>query len=200
MSAMASEITIPTIVWSAVYSGTGQRKLPSSASLAFERGIHRWPVNSPHKGPVTRKMFPLDDVIMCKKSKMEIRHPDSRQMVSALSLHQLHGLKYILPCDGVSHHRCLDCLLSRLFRRKSKNTSRLRVTSLCQGNSMVTYGNDCSRSRVAGDLRRHNARYRCNDLRSHNHSLQQLEKTLRKKMFLSILPPIHMKYLFEAQQ
>ena len=28
------------------------------------RGIHRWPVNSPHKGPVTRKMFPLDDVIM----------------------------------------------------------------------------------------------------------------------------------------
>ena len=36
----------------------------SSASLAFVRGIHRWPVNSPHKGPVTRKMFPFDDVIM----------------------------------------------------------------------------------------------------------------------------------------
>ena len=30
------------------------------------RGIHRWPVNSPHKGPVTRKMFPFDDVIMTK--------------------------------------------------------------------------------------------------------------------------------------
>ena len=28
------------------------------------RGISRWPVNSPHKGPVTRKMFPFDDVIM----------------------------------------------------------------------------------------------------------------------------------------
>ena len=28
------------------------------------RGIHRWPVNSPHKGPVTRQMFPFDDVIM----------------------------------------------------------------------------------------------------------------------------------------
>ena len=28
------------------------------------RGIHRSPVNSPHKGPVTRKMFPFDDVIM----------------------------------------------------------------------------------------------------------------------------------------
>ena len=32
--------------------------------MAFVRGIHRWPVNSPHKGPVTRKMFPFDDVIM----------------------------------------------------------------------------------------------------------------------------------------
>ena len=28
------------------------------------RGIHQWPVNSPHKGPVTRKLFPFDDVIM----------------------------------------------------------------------------------------------------------------------------------------
>ena len=28
------------------------------------RGIHRGPVNSPHKRPVTRKMFPFDDVIM----------------------------------------------------------------------------------------------------------------------------------------
>ena len=28
------------------------------------REIHRWPVNSRHKGPVTRKMFPFDDVIM----------------------------------------------------------------------------------------------------------------------------------------
>ena len=41
-----------------------QRKHQSSASLAFVRGIHRWPVNSPHKGPVTQKMFPFDDVIM----------------------------------------------------------------------------------------------------------------------------------------
>ena len=38
-----------------VYSGAYQRKHQSSASLAFMRGIHRWPVNSSHKGPVTRK-------------------------------------------------------------------------------------------------------------------------------------------------
>ena len=39
-------------------------KHQSPASLAFVWGIHRGPVNSPHKWPVTRKMFPFDDVIM----------------------------------------------------------------------------------------------------------------------------------------
>ena len=41
-----------------------QRKHQSSASLAFVSGIQQWPVNSPHKWPPTRKMFPFDDVIM----------------------------------------------------------------------------------------------------------------------------------------
>ena len=64
MSSLASQITSLTIVYSIVYSSADQRKHQSSASLAFVRGIHRGPVNSPHKGPVTRKMFPFDDVIM----------------------------------------------------------------------------------------------------------------------------------------
>ena len=61
---MASQITSLTIVYSTVHSGADQRKHQSSASLAFVRWIHRWSVNSPHKWPVTRKMFPFDDVIM----------------------------------------------------------------------------------------------------------------------------------------
>ena len=64
MSSMAFQITSLTIVYSTVYSDADQRKHQSSASLAFLRGIHRWPVNFPHKSPVTRKMFPFDDVIM----------------------------------------------------------------------------------------------------------------------------------------
>ena len=64
MSVMASQITSLTIVYSTVYSGADQRKYHSSASLAFVRGIHRSPVNSPRKGPVTRKRYPFDDVIM----------------------------------------------------------------------------------------------------------------------------------------
>ena len=45
-------------------SGADQRIHQTSASLTCVRGIHRWLVNSRHKGPVTRKMFPFDDVIM----------------------------------------------------------------------------------------------------------------------------------------
>ena len=54
----------PHHFYSTVYSGADQRKHQSSASLAFVCGIHRWPVNSAHKWPVTRKKFPFHDVIM----------------------------------------------------------------------------------------------------------------------------------------
>ena len=63
MGTMVSQITGLTIIYSSVYSGADQSKHQSSASLAFVRGIHRGPVNSLHKWPVTRKMFPFDDVI-----------------------------------------------------------------------------------------------------------------------------------------
>ena len=49
-SAMASQITGVSIDYSTVCSGAEQRNHQSSASLAFVRGIHRWPANSPHKG------------------------------------------------------------------------------------------------------------------------------------------------------
>ena len=64
IGAIASQITSLTIFYSTDYSGTDQSKHQSSASLAFVWGIHRGPVNSPHKWPVTRKIFPFDDVIM----------------------------------------------------------------------------------------------------------------------------------------
>ena len=61
---MASQITVVSIVYLTVSSGADQIKHQSFASLAFVRGIHRWHENSPHKAPVTRKMFPFDNVII----------------------------------------------------------------------------------------------------------------------------------------
>ena len=71
MTMMASQITSLTVVYSTVYSDADQRKHQSSASLAFVRGIHRWPVIYLHNWPVTRKMFPFDDVIMTKETTLK---------------------------------------------------------------------------------------------------------------------------------
>ena len=54
MGAIASQITSPTIVYPIVNLNADQRKHQSFASLAFLRGIDLGPLNSPHKGPVTR--------------------------------------------------------------------------------------------------------------------------------------------------
>ena len=64
MSTMTSQITSLTIVYSTIYPDADQGKHQSSASRAFVWEIHWGPVNAPHKEPVTRKMFPFDDVIM----------------------------------------------------------------------------------------------------------------------------------------
>ena len=61
---MSSQITGVSIVCSTVCSGSDQRKHQNSVSLAFVRGIHRRPVDSPHKGAVTRKRLPFDDAII----------------------------------------------------------------------------------------------------------------------------------------
>ena len=64
ISAMASQITGIPIVYSVVCSGADHRKHQSSESLASVRRIHRWPVYSPHKRPVTWKLFPCEDNII----------------------------------------------------------------------------------------------------------------------------------------
>ena len=75
MVPIASQITSLTIVYSTVYSGADHRKHHNSASLAYVWGIHRLPVNSPHKGPVTRIFFPFDDVIMKGAAMMSGKEP-----------------------------------------------------------------------------------------------------------------------------
>ena len=72
MNMLASLITNLTIVYSTLYSGAYWNNHQSYASLAFERGIPRRPVNFPHKGPVTQKMFTFDDVIIRKKMSGDV--------------------------------------------------------------------------------------------------------------------------------
>ena len=109
MGAIASQITSLTIVYSTVYSDADQRKHQSSASLAFLQGIHRGPVNSPHKWPVTRKMFPFDDVIMHSQTFLVwlsdfIPHITMEANLSTLALNLVHGSQRN-PSYGVSFQR-----------------------------------------------------------------------------------------------
>ena len=124
-----------------------KENIKAPTSLAFVRVIHRSPMNSPQKGTVTRKMFPFDDVIMRLCSLVLWQ--------SSWDQHGAHlgpvGPRWApcwphAPCylalrwrhndhAGVSNHQPRDCLLNRLFRRRSKKTSKLRVTGLCAGNS-----------------------------------------------------------------
>ena len=103
-STMASQITSLAIVYSTVYSGADQRKHQSSASLALVRGIHRRPVNSPHKWPVTRKMFPFDDVIMTLKcfDWHDMKHRRREQMQSFSRNTMIHFV-YVCNFDYVQH-------------------------------------------------------------------------------------------------
>ena len=64
MGVMALQITGVSISGSTICLGSDQRKHQSSIPLAFVRVIHQWPMDYPHKGPVRRKKFPFDDIIM----------------------------------------------------------------------------------------------------------------------------------------
>ena len=94
MGAMASQITSLTIVYSTVYSGADQKIYGSSASVAFVRGVHRWP----HKWPLTRKRFPFDDVIVAYEFCDVFRFSIYRKWNMLLSVQWGNGcliLKYL---------------------------------------------------------------------------------------------------------
>ena len=197
MGTMASQITSLTIVYSTVYSGADQRKHQSSASLAFVWGIHRGPVNSPHKWPVTRAIVSIwwrhhdvsvyfyifsgifiswwhdcqcevvsfskapkvsstalsvgssDWFRLSKTAGSHVDSPNDSQIgklcVQCCALRLWMHLKDAGKTlrwrhnerDGVSNHQPHHCLLKRLYRRRSKETSNLRVTGLCARNSPV---------------------------------------------------------------
>ena len=71
-----------------------QRKHQGSASLAFVRGIHGWPVHSLHKGQVTRKRFPLNAVSMSSVSG--IRSRKTRNLMRLMSLKPRAYFRYAL--------------------------------------------------------------------------------------------------------
>ena len=98
-------------------------KHQSSASLAFVRGIQRWPVNSPHKLPVTRKMFPFDGVIMISGS-VWARNGEHVTILTSLFF---FWIKLAFPERWYYYHPIHDC--NTLERGKQVNSTGLLVTT-----------------------------------------------------------------------
>ena len=143
MSVMASQITGISIVYLSFCSGVDIRKHQSSVSLAIVRGIHRWPVNYPHKGPVTRKMFPFYDVSMCTGSLIT----DSFCLVNQLAhfmcsfnivhmisrkrhIQYIFKIKFTQRNNGIFSHPCISKHIDDSFiifpnaRKRPVNTIR----------------------------------------------------------------------------
>ena len=119
MNAMVSQITGVSIVYPTVCFGADQRKHQRSTSLAFVRGIHRRPVNSPHKGPVTRRIFLFDDVIMLRGTQRSSGGFSSQMRNGALALPRINSpspqsIHYSIGIAIVIHHLIRSCNPLRL--------------------------------------------------------------------------------------
>ena len=134
MGHVALQITSLKIVYWTVYWGADLRKHQSSASLDFEReytgrGIHRWPVNSPHKRRVTRKMFPFDDVIMSDLRGWNQRWHDDVQRTRSTQI-QVKACRLIganpLPAKMVAY-----CPLGTSFEAQQRWGATTDLTAAC---------------------------------------------------------------------
>ena len=166
MGAIASLITSLTIVYSTVYSDADHRKHQSSASLAFVGGIHQGPVNSPHKWPVTRKMFPFDDVIMNSACSVTLFHSVSAPIKFIffheqgfplqLSLghwpfHKEHMSSYLTNCENSfwSNFNSNDLIGSQLGKSwpDSITSTVLKIMTICHARDQWKFARSCKQMR-----------------------------------------------------
>ena len=144
MGAIAFQFTSLTIVYSTVNSDADQRKHQSSASLAFVRGFHRGPVNSPQKGPVKRKMFPFDDVIMttARVGYMAGIRYNNRYSVSwasyEVSIESMWKEWYRYKGTALSCiYSCLSCNQLHSFKPNQRHAPWYRISGACHGVAVI---------------------------------------------------------------
>ena len=128
MGAMSSQITYFSVVCSIICSGADKWKHQSSASLASVRGIHRWTMDSLHKGPVTRKMFIFDEVFMNQGAALSRHyHATATTVQSIVNISMSNWTRFVQHtatpgnttvtwASWFTNHRQLDRLFNHLFR------------------------------------------------------------------------------------
>ena len=95
MRAMASQITGVTIVYVAFIHAQIKENIKARRYWPlFVRWIHRWAINYSHKEPLTRKMFPFDNVIMNSYLHSVDVHPTRRYLI--ISITHTHYMYVVL--------------------------------------------------------------------------------------------------------
>ena len=105
-----------------------------------------WPVNSPHKGPVTRKMFPCDDVFMWPMTQQRTSNEERLSMAWPWWRHRMETFSTLLPLKGINR--------SPVNSPHKGQWRRAVMFSL-----IWAWTNSWASIRDAGDLRRHRAHY-----------------------------------------
>ena len=134
MSAIAFQITGVSIVCSTVCSRADQRKHQSSASLAFVREIQRWPVDSPRKGTVMKKMFHLMTSAWrwntCVKTYVSIGFIKSwKELIQKNSFYFDPPIIYQCIDQYIHHFLCFKCISSQFHESLEKSDFCLQKKS-----------------------------------------------------------------------
>ena len=111
MGAMASQITSLSIVHLNIYSGTDQE----NANAPRHYTLCGSPVNSPHKWPVTRKMFPFDDVIMTCSMTVHVSEATIKYGVKMTCIYQEQYYSHTMKQNKSVSISTVDCCLVMLY-------------------------------------------------------------------------------------
>ena len=151
MSAMTSQITCISIVCWTVCSGADQIKHQISTSPDLVRGIHRWSLDSPHKGPVKRKMFPFDDVMTYRQ--LFYTHLLERVLCVSIKCIQVHDdvIKW-------KHFPRNWPFVRGIHRSPVNSPHKGQWRGALMFSLICVWINDWVNIREAGDLRRYRAR------------------------------------------
>ena len=125
-----SQITSISIAYSTICSSVDQGKYQSSVSLAFVRGIHRWLVNSLHKGPVRREKFSFDDVTMNILT-------DNSSQPSMCGKTATYSLTLRLKPRQNGHQFADCCILIQISLKKCSKASSSQKANIVSDNGMA---------------------------------------------------------------
>ena len=128
--------------------------IPSALALEILQSCTKLSIpRTPQEQPLTAKWSTWLPIRFSESIQMVVwHHQDATTMVTHWQIKRSALQWRYSERNGVSKHQPHECLLNRLFRRRSKETSKLRVTGLCKGNSPVAGDSPAQMASIAENV------------------------------------------------